>query len=610
MANQCDVIGVPRLNLVMEPDLKIRCWRLMSELPHGPISWSLAENKRFLQQIAKMKFNRIQLQLWPTQPFVHYVIDGIAKPMGNLYFGEHFPIDDDMIGREKFGNAIEFTNPELANPVGTEDMHKRAVHLLQSILSEAKRLGMNTAIAINPTEWPREFAPALKGTGFVKQIGSLALGPDANHPSDDAVLRKAATTLVKAYVDTYPDIDYLTFSMPEHGHWTEHAAEAFDYLTTTYGVKDSETFEQLCARARSRDEFPGGGDRVERQLKSDLNSLGFLDLLLREYHLLERPGGSPDIKFIYDSITEELYPLVVCITPAGGEVISFIDYTASRQLQRSELIQTIASDNIPASLIFTLADDNVGILPQLATGSLHQLMKILRERNWSGFSTRYWTISDLDPTIHLLARVSWDSSLTPQGAYSDQITHVCSPKVVGPVLNAFFIIEKITTGLDQHGMGLGFLIPQMMTHHYDVGSISEEICDDRRLYMQALRMIEKASAVSSPAGQIYLIHFLNRVKFAVHYLYAVEYFAATGRSVREGLLPEAALHSEQAYDSIREALQAYADVADDHGDLGAIAAPNKYCYHPIRDKRNEFLALKCVENDSLLANAGRASSNK
>ena len=38
----------------------------------------------------------------------------------------------------------------------------------------------------------------------------------------------------------------------------------------------------------------------------------------------------------------------------------------------------------------------------------------------------------------------------------------------------------------------------------------------------------------------------------------------------------------------REALEAYVAVAKDHGDLGAVALMNEYCYRPIRDKRDQL----------------------
>ena len=109
--------GLPELDFVMEPNMRIRCWRLVNELAHGSVSWSLEENRRILRQLAKMKYNRVYLGLWPCQPFVHYTFRGMSKPPGVLFFGQQFPIDDDTIGREKFAGMKTFTNPEF---VGAE----------------------------------------------------------------------------------------------------------------------------------------------------------------------------------------------------------------------------------------------------------------------------------------------------------------------------------------------------------------------------------------------------------------------------------------------------------------------------------------------------------
>jgi len=45
------------------------------------------------------------------------------------------------------------------------------------------------------------------------------------------------------------------------------------------------------------------------------------------------------------------------------------------------------------------------------------------------------------------------------------------------------------------------------------------------------------------------------------------------------------LHIDTAYNAIRDAFEAYVATVKDHGDLGAVALMNEYCYRPIRDKR-------------------------
>jgi hypothetical protein len=83
-------------------------------------------------------------------------------------------------------------------------------------------------------------------------------------------------------------------------------------------------------------------------------------------------------------------------------------------------------------------------------------------------------------------------------------------------------------------------------------------------------------------------YFVARLRFAVRYLDAAEAYGATSRAEKANKRDEARRHADAAYAAIREALEAYVAVAKDHGDLGAVALMNEYCYRPIRDKRNQL----------------------
>jgi len=584
-------LRLPDEEIHIEPNMRIRCWRLVNDLADGPVSWSLEENQRFLRQIAKMKFNRIFLSFWPCQPFVHYTFQGMEKPPGTLFFGERYPIDDDTVGKEKFHGVREFTNPEFVGAESPEELVDRARHLAHGILREAKALGMETGLAIQPFEWPKEFMTVLPGSEPAHQLGGLTAGPGKDQPMDDPLLQDMVATIFGAYVETYPDAEYIHVGMPEHRGWTEQAEQAYGALDAKYGLSDLGSYEDLCARARSRTGFPGGGGRVETMLKGDLASLAFFDALVQEKVLLDRPGGRADARLVYNGVVAELFPLLAKMLPPGGEVLSFIDYTASRQLRQRGLLRQPPPEGLRSNLIFTLADDNVGVLPQLATGSLHELMKELRAHGWSGFYTRYWTVGDLDPTVHYLARASWDPAVTPETAYRDLVEHACGAASVAPALEAFHIIEAITKGLDEHGLGFGFPVPSMMMKHYGSGGLSAELKADHVQYCNALEKMRAAREHCSPPGRRWLDYLVGRLTFAVKYLDAAEHLGATGAAEKGGDRNEALQAIEQAYEDIRVALSAWAEVARDHGDLGAVALMNAHCYRPIRDKRNELAAL-------------------
>ena len=584
-----DKLTFPKSDIHLEPNMRIRCWRLVNVLPEGPVSWSLDENKRFIHQIVKMKFNRVFLALWPAQPFVDYSFHGMKKPAPVFYFGEHFPIDNETIGREHFEkNMTEFINPDYIGANTPEELVKRAINLVHGIIAEAKGLGMEAGLAIQPFEWPKEFMKVLPGSEPVHQLGNLTAGPGKSQSMNDPLLREMVATIFKAYVKTYPEADFIQIGVPEHRGWTEQAKNAYKILNAKYNIEELGTFDELCKLARSRTSFPGGGERVEKMVKSDLAALAFFDSLVDEKNLLTNPKGDSDVKLIYKGIAAELFPILAKIIPKGGEVLSFIDYTASRQLKQNELLEQRPPKGLPTSLTFTLADDNVGVLPQLATGSLGKIMRIIRPSGWSGYSTRYWTIGDLMPTVYFLAKASWDSSVTPQSAYTELFTQLTGHAAVEPVLDALAIIEKITIGLDDYGLGFGFPIPDLMTKHYDAGGLSEPIKADHKRYRKALAKLRIARKKSESRGYAYLDYLIGRVFFAVRFLDAAEAFGATALAEKEGKHEEAVKNIDKAYTAIREAIQSWADIAKDHGDLGAVAMLNKYCYKPIRDKRKEL----------------------
>ena len=579
--------GLPEVNVVMEPNLKNRCWRLVNDLPMGPVSWSLEENIRFLRQIAKMKFNRVYTALWPQQPFVHYTFRGMPKPPGCLYFGQKHLIAEDMIGREKYAGMTVFTNPELIGARTPEEFHRRAVDLVRSIQREARQLGMVTGVSFNPFSWPKEFRDVMPAAQPADQLGNFTVQPGNEQLLTDPLLAEMVGTVVRAYIETYPEIDFIQVTVPEHRSWLSQGPAAYRRLDEQYDLTDLGSYDELCARARSRTDFPGGGGRVENQVKSDLAALWLLDSVVRGGNLLRRPG-SDDVRLIYDGITPELFSLVARVTPPGGEVINNIDYTASRVLRRRDLIRTTPSKDVPVSLTLTLADDNVGVLPQLATSSIHGLMSDLRTSGWSGFSTRYWTVGEQDPTIHYLSRACWDASVTPEQAYRDQVVNVCGAKSVEPALRCFDLLEKITLRLDDHGLGFGFPVPTLMTKHYDAGGLSDEIKQDHQTYREALALMESARRQCQPQGRAYLDYFVGRLQFGVFYLDAADAFGATSVAEKANQPDKALQHANSACRSIRRALESYVAVAKDHGDLGSIAMMNTYCYLPIRDKRNEL----------------------
>src|SRR5262245_45058827 len=101
-------------DLVLEPTLRVRTWRTINDFAIGPESWGLEEQKRVLRQLAKLKFNRVMLAVYPWQPFADFQFKGVKKQTALLWYGYRYPVDGDTAGRAAFRGAAVFENPDFA----------------------------------------------------------------------------------------------------------------------------------------------------------------------------------------------------------------------------------------------------------------------------------------------------------------------------------------------------------------------------------------------------------------------------------------------------------------------------------------------------------------
>ena len=270
--------------------------------------------------------------------------------------------------------------------------------------------------------------------------------------------------------------------------------------------------------------------------------------------------------------------------PHNWETLNFVDYTASRIVKRREVLENVPSQEHACSLIYTLHDDNVGLLPQLATGSLHELTIDLIRHGWAGFSTRYWLIADHDPCVAYLSKAAWEEGVTHQDVYRDQIRVVCGAQCIEDMLAMFREVEETTIALEDHGLGLTFPVPGMLTKHWTPQPMSDELAEDRQGYQRALDAAYRAREKAQPSGQNYIDYWIGRLRFGIGYLDMIAAVRRAAIAEADGKHVDAIQCAETALVTAREALEAYAGVVRDQSDRGAIAVMNEYVYRPLKEK--------------------------
>ena len=311
-------LRLPADDRTCTPNLDTRCWRLINDFVCGPESWGLAENRRFIDQLAKHAFNEILLSLWPWQSFVHYEFGGVAKRTGCSWFDFRYPVDEHTVGRELFGGADEFENPDLA---GIDDYHERhaaARRLATGIVEHASARGIGSSMSLSLLEYPREFLPVIPGARVARQLAEKTCVPGSDQAPDDPLLVDLARTKISAHLHTYPGVERLFLGFPEHREWLDRAEDAWRSLDDKYAISEVLTLEQALAAARRRTDVHGGSERQVSRVLGDIAMLRLIDCVLEDRSVLERPGHAAPARILYGQPAEELLPILPRIAPPGA----------------------------------------------------------------------------------------------------------------------------------------------------------------------------------------------------------------------------------------------------------------------------------------------------
>ncbi|MCF6286373.1 MAG: hypothetical protein L3K26_14450, partial [Candidatus Hydrogenedentes bacterium] len=557
-----------------------------------------------VDQLAKLKFNRIRVGSGPSQPFLDLQFDGVKRESATLWYGERFPITDDMPGRKLFGKEKEFWNPDLPfQEAGYDKLAAAGQRHLHELVAYANSRGIEGSSVWSITDFSKDFVDLVPGAQTVQQLGALTVTPGPEVRPDNEKLTAFASAVIRKIIDEFPEMQAYGFPVgTEWPGWIAQYEWAWNELDKLYDIESVVSLEEVLEAARARKDYPGGADRAVAEVKGHITGLYFL------LHLWNSPGllaesKRPDARLVIYEVAEELFPILPRVLPPNSELVLVIDYNATRVLARREVLEHIPGKEVPTTMVLSLHDDSVGLIPLLTTHSLHEIVGEMRKTGVSGMATRQWMLSDHDASMAYLSKAAWYPEATPKSVYVDQIRSVCGEAAVKPMLEAFRELEATTIALEDHGMGLAFPWPGMvMISHWQPRPFEKLMPEDVAGYKRALAAVRNVPTPSRPEGKAYLRYWEGRLDFGVGYLEALQ-------SVKQGAIAEKAAHDardagdKQGYrDNLGEALRhaeaalttmirainTFADVAKDRADAGAVATMGEFVYRPLKKKVAEL----------------------
>ncbi len=592
---------VPSLDVVAEPIFRIRAHPSLQDFAPSGESWGMADFRVLIDQLAKLKFNRLHVSTYMYQPYLHWEHKGIKRSSASLWYDHHYPITPDMIGRELFEDADEFWNPDLPLGGSYEELMAAGERQAHNIIEYAHRRGMECDVTAPTNDFPPEFAPLLKGAAKSFQ---LAVRPSDNTPVDDPVIFEMSAAILRATVNTYPEADRLGVNMPEEKQWLAEYERAWQMLDAKYGVSEVLSLSDIVAAAgRRKGSGRWPGKLGVEQVKGDLTSLYFYDRLLNDPEIL-KGTLRPEIKFVYGEPAEELFPILDRILPSGSEVGIHPENQTEHFLARAELLSTLNTEKVPGFMHITLDDDVVGLVPQLRPTILHKMIQELHRHGWTGFVARERFPGDHDAVLAYLSRAGWDREATPDAVTRDQVRAVCGEGSVQDMVAALRLVESATlrlaTGRDDGPVREGevwkerldvpfaFYVPGMLMKFWRPQPIPAYLVSVQRDYGQALDAARRAAAKSNPEGRWYPDFWVGRLEFALGYANTVEaiHRAAQAEAAKKGA--ESLKQAKKALQILTEAIESYARVARTRTDLGAIAVLNEYGCRALKAKIAEL----------------------
>ena len=594
--------SIPALDELCEPLLRIRSWRLFNDLAHGPLLWTLDQQKLVINQVFKLRYNSILLGIWPQHPLLVYEYKGVKRSRWTLLFGQKIPIGDDNIGREHLWDDMPFlTHPVLRGVQEFACAHSILSQHLNSVIDHAQALGMHTCISFQPLEFPKEFRHLLeKPTTERIQLGDQVCAERGNlsNPGHIGLIE----TRFRAFIEQWGRADEVAIGIPEHPHADMSYRTAWQRLVDKHKLGSEYDVDALLAETKAQHLTSGGAQRTEREFKSIISMLQFFDELFSQGDLLNRLEQSKmKLKIGVGTSAGGLVSLVHRVLPPGSGLSVGGGYTSSRTVRRLGFLERVDTDAVEASLTLTLQDDNIGWLPQVATESNHVLLQFMIRNGWHGYTLRFWPIGDLDPPAAYLAQASWRQGMAVRTAYEDHFGKVYGEEAIDPFCQVMRLLEDASVILDLDFLSLLFPVHGVVSRRLASNTpMADGLYHILAQYKAALSILTHTTSAS---GRGDFDYWVGRLKFGIGALehlslihqagialHAWKDVADSNPDAARGHREQAEALGQQAIAAAKRALQAMATNIRDDSDRTSLAAYYHFMVREVQEELQEALA--------------------
>ena len=224
----------------------------------------------------------------------------------------------------------------------------------------------------------------------------------------------------------------------------------------------------------------------------------------------------------------------------------------------------------------SLGAHSPSVLPLVLPESLNLRMQNLLKFHGTRLTVGAITPGDLNTATHFVSRICFDDKMTFDQALNDLVTPICGEGVVERFQKGLYLIGDAAKLIEANDASFGIPGANMMRRYLDAKeSLPTWITEAKTHYTNAMNEMYRANTRAREGARPFILYHAKRLEFALHYCTAIEsLYKAHDKAVRAESI-------EAAVEAMYNALNAYADVARDPSDHGAIALLNEHGYRAL-----------------------------
>ena len=452
--------SLPDIDLACEPAFERRGFLLPFPLNLHESMWGLEDYRRFIDQMAKLRLNYLNLNITGADPMLEYTFRGERNLIGDVNTPEsgylvarmHVPnayTDQVEVGREHFVGIPSMAPPELQGVPTPEEAHRRCKAMFLAIFEHAGRRGVQIGFTMDATEIPYNFARFMKRNDQTPAHRTIA-GARVDHT--DPLFEEHTEAWLRALFETYPDAVDLYFWNAEgytkapDGSDREHRKVIERYRPRFEEAKRIFEENWMAGCAYSSIAGKSAQDVIDTDIIQMAATLRIIEIAKRL-----RPDFMVGFGFLFrgyvlssvDRIVDKDLPFIdfqsSAIIPLEDDVNA--QYFAGMGRRKRYIIPRVDDDNSMFGIPFYLRQYRTdGLFKEAEKAGVH------------GFVAQLFRGRGTEHHVSFLARGGWDPDLTPERFYADYAEEIFGPAAAVSMRRAFTLLEDREELLGWHGL--------------------------------------------------------------------------------------------------------------------------------------------------------------